>query len=297
MNNAPIVIFAYNRPWHLEQTLISLSRCQEWEESEVFVFCDGPKTVVDTAAVAEVDSVVEKLKSRRRIQHNKSSINLGLARSVIKGVTQVLQDFEEVIVLEDDMVVSDKFLAYMNEGLRHFRNEERVASIHGYVYPLKSSVPDAFFLRGADCWGWATWKRAWADFEEDGESLLKALNAKNLLWEFDMQGSYSYSQMLKDQVLGKNNSWAIRWHASQFLKNRLTLYPGKTMVRNIGLDGSGTHCAKDDSYASELSRTVPVMDHLKVEECDQAKQAFREFFVSQLPFYKKILRNLRMLTK
>jgi hypothetical protein len=153
-----------------------------------------------------------------------------------------------VIVVEDDLVTSPYFLKYMNDGLELYKSVEEVASIHGYIYPVQADLPETFFLKGADCWGWATWKRAWQGFNPDGAALLRALETRHLTTEFDFNGSTGYTQMLKDQIAGKNNSWAIRWYASAFLNNQLTLYPGTSLVQNIGHDGSGEHCGKSSSF-------------------------------------------------
>src|SRR5699024_1021539 len=127
-----------------------------------------------------------------------------------------------------------------------------VISIHGYNYPTTvTSDSDTFFLKGADCWGWATWKRGWDLFEPNGLSLLQLLSQQNKQKEFDFNGSYPDTQMLKDQISGKNDSWAIRWYASAFLKNKYTLYPSHTLVINIGLDSSGTHSGIEPEFNTE----------------------------------------------
>ena len=92
-------------------------------------------------------------------------INMGLSKSIITGVTEICDKYGKVIVLEDDHVTSPYFLQYMNDGLRAYEHDEDVISIHGYIYPLGDKLPETFFIRGADCWGWATWKTSWAIYE------------------------------------------------------------------------------------------------------------------------------------
>lgn len=117
-------------------------------------------------------------------------------------------------------------------------------------------MPETFFLRGADCWGWATWKRGWNLFNANGLQLLQQLQEKKLEKEFDLDGCYDYTKMLQDQIDGKNNSWAIRWRASAFLADKLTLYPSKSLVHNIGFDNSGTHCGFSDNYDQEIYQNI-----------------------------------------
>jgi hypothetical protein len=212
-----------------------------------------------------------------------------LAESIIQGVTEILQQSEKVIVLEDDMVVSPYFLEYMNEALERFVDDDRVISVHGYVYPVDIELPEAFFLPGADCWGWATWRRGWALFNSDGQYLLDELVRRHLIQEFDYNGAYPFLNMLKDQIKGENNSWAIRWYASAFLTNKLTLYPGRSLVNNIGNDSSGTHCGDSDSMDAKLSETKINLNNIVVEPSQMGREAF-EIFLRQSQ--KRLLHRL-----
>ena len=164
------------------------------------------------------------------------------------GVSEVIKKYGIIIVLEDDIITSRYFLKYLNQGLNLYENEYDVISIHAWAYPVKKILPETYFLKGADCQGWATWKRGWELFEPDGQKLLNEIEAKNLIKEFDFSGSYPYTQMLKDQIAGKNSSWAIRWYASAFLKNKLTLYPKESLIYNTGFDGSGVNCGNMDNF-------------------------------------------------
>jgi hypothetical protein len=164
----------------------------------------------------------------------------------------------------------------MNEGLSLYKDDESVASIHGYLYPISCNLPETFFLRGANCWGWATWQRAWVKFETNGSLLLKELKNKKLESIFDLDNSYPYYRMLKDQIRGRNNSWAVRWHASTFLLNMYTLYPGRTLVENIGMDGSGEHC-KQNIPILPLANSPIIVKRISIEENGLARQALIKY--------------------
>lgn len=254
---APVILFAYNRPQHLERTLQALKDNELSDQTEVTVFSDGPKNDEAKQKVAEVRALVRGFQGFKALYLVERESNLGLAKNVIGGVTEALAKSSSVIVLEDDMITSPVFLRYMNEGLTRYESDERVISIHGYLSPFKKKFDTAFFLKGADCWGWATWARGWALMETDGAALLKQFDTHAKRREFNLEGSYDYISMLKDQILGRNNSWAIRWHASAFLKEKLTLYPPRSLVQNIGMDGSGTHCDETGAYSVELGQEVP----------------------------------------
>ena len=165
----------------------------------------------------------------------------------------------------------------MNSGLDLYRNDERVGSIHGYTYPCIEPLPDTFFLRGGDCWGWATWARAWRHINLDGSLLLRELEERDLMEAFDLEGAYPYVKMLKNQIQGNNNSWAIRWHASLFLKNMLTLYPGKSLVQNIGHDGTGIHSARTDYLMVDLCNEEVSIHRLEINESVYARSVFKKF--------------------
>ncbi len=283
MKLAPIALFAYQRPDHLRRVLQSLAANPEAAASELYVFSDAPRDSGAAAGVEAVRGVLRGARGFARLTPVLRDANLGLARSIIDGVGRLCDSHERVIVLEDDLEVAPYFLAYMNSALERYADEERVASIHGYVYPVSEALPETFFLRGADCWGWATWRRAWRLFEPDGASLLEALLARRLAGAFDLDGAYGFTAMLRDQIAGRNDSWAIRWHASAFLADKLTLYPGRSLVQNIGADGSGTHVERTDAYRVRLATSHVEVRAIALEESAQARTAFARYLAATRP--------------
>ena len=279
-NYSPITLFVYNRFTHTRQTVEALQKNTLARQSNLIIFSDAPKTQANASAVVNVREYIHQIDGFKSVSIVERPKNLGLANSIIDGVTSVVNKHGRVIVLEDDMVTSPFFLQYMNDGLNVYESNEDVASIHGYVYPIKD-LPETFFLKGADCWGWATWKEKWAMFEPDGVKLLDELKSRNLTNRFDLNGAYSFTQMLADQIAGKNNSWAVRWHASVFLKNKYTLYPGKSLVLNIGNDGSGTHCGETDKFSSELCYEAIKVYPITAEDNQQALLSIERYFRSQ----------------
>lgn len=282
-NLAPIALFVYNRLDLVRRTIESLQKNHLATDSELFIFSDGPKNELDRVKVKNVRRYLKTITGFRSLKIIEKEKNIGLANSIISGVTKIVNKFGKIIVLEDDLVTSPFFLLYINDGLNFYENEERVISIHGYVYPVKASLPETFLIKGADCWGWATWKRGWDIFEPDGQKLLDELKDKKLTKQFDFDNSYNYTKMLEKQTLGQNNSWAIRWYASAFLKNKLTLYPGKTLVQNIGLTG-GTHCNESirslDCYNSKLTEKQIFIKKIPIEENVNALKTIKKYFLS-----------------
>lgn len=276
--HSPITLFTYARPDHTRRTVESLLRNPQASDHDLIVFSDAARTANKEAAVDEVRAYVATISGFKSITVYHRPHNFGLAKSIISGITQVLALHERVIVLEDDMVTSQHFLAYMNEALDLYADDERVISIHGYVYPVQQTLPEAFFLPGADCWGWATWRRGWRLFNPDGQALLNELKRRDLISAFNFNGAYGYSQMLEGQIEGTNDSWAVRWYASAFLAGKLTLYPGRSLVHNIGNDDSGTHCGADTRHDAELSATPINLRDLEVAASVFGRSTFESFF-------------------
>jgi hypothetical protein len=274
----PITLFTYARPDHTQRTVEALLRNPGVNEHDLIVYSDGPRTPEKAHAVATVREYLQTIAGFRSVTIRTRPHNYGLAKSIIEGVTEVLSRYERIIVLEDDMVTSPYFLSYMNEALDRFADDERVISVHGYVYPVQQALPEAFFLRGADCWGWATWRRGWNLFNPDGQGLLDELKRRSLIKAFDFNGTYGYSKMLEGQTKGVNDSWAIRWCASAFLADKLTLYPGRSLVHNIGNDSSGTHCGSSSTHDAVLSSTPINLAGLEVKPSKLGFIAFERYF-------------------
>lgn len=300
---APVALFVYARPDHARRTVEALLDNPEAVDTDLIVFSDAAKTPDKAAAVEEVRRYVDSIQGFRSVTVYRRPFNFGLAKSIIEGVSQVLSEHDSIIVLEDDMITSPHFLKYMNDGLARYANDDRVISLHGYMYPVSDPLPEAFFLRGADCWGWATWRRGWALFNPDGQFLLDELRRQKLLNAFDFNGAYGYSAMLQGQIAGSNDSWAIRWYASAFLANKLTLYPGKSLVHNIGNDSSGTHCGTSTALDVGLANSPIDLSGIQVKPSEKAAKAIERFSRTKQPPLKRLLsrvlrkKNFFMLTR
>jgi len=265
-NLAPIILFVYNRPWHTEQTINALLKNELVAQSDLIIYSDGAKNESDCENVNIVRSYIQTISGFNSIRIIKRSTNFGLGYNIIDGVTSVVNEFGSVIVLEDDLITSPFFLKYMNEALKKYAIIPAVISIHSYIYPVNKKLPETFFIKGADCLGWGTWKDKWALFESDGSKLLNYIEEKGLSAEFDFNHAYQYTLMLRDQIAGKNSSWAVRWYASAFIHNMLTLYPGRSLVFHSGNDGSGTNFGTSAFLDVELSEIPVEVRTIKVEE-------------------------------
>lgn len=275
-----IAVFAYNRPHHLARCLSDLQSMREAQSSHLRIYIDGAKTNDSADVHSQVVDVARSARGFASTKIEVSETNLGLAESIIKGVSRTVEEFGEAVVVEDDLRLSPHFLTFMRAGLDTYRETKEVYSIHGYSYPVNTKLPATFFLRGADCWGWATWSRAWRRFQPEAGVLVRMIEDRGLAREFDLDGNYPFMRMLRENARGRNDSWAIRWHASAFLDDALTLYPGKSLVWNSGLDGSGTHSGDlqlHDKFVSDLPIEVAA---IPLEESKFARRAFGQYLKS-----------------
>lgn len=248
---APIALFVYNRPEHTRRTLQFLQQNELAADSCLFIFSDGPKNAKQAEKVAEVRALIKQVEGFQSVEIIERSNNLGLANSVISGVSLLMEQFGRAIVFEDDLITSPYTLRYFNDALARYQNEEKVMHIGAYMYPLplpeSEQLPETFFFRAATSWGWATWARAWQQFNPDVEALMKQFDVEQK-HQFSIEGSMNFWKQMQELKAGRNNSWAIRWYASIFLKGGLTLNPAHSLVSNIGHDGSGVHSGINEIY-------------------------------------------------
>jgi hypothetical protein len=288
---APIAVFAYNRPRHLDCLIDSLLRNELLSRSPLFVFCDGPRNQEAQRAVAQTRSV-----ARERLgpygQIIESDVNLGLARSIIAGVTELCGRYGRVIVLEDDLVLHPRCLDFLNAALRHYADESGIYHVNAYRYPLPpASTPN--LSRLVSSWGWATWQRAWIKFEPDATKLERRIRDAELISELDFGGTFPYYRMLQNQAQGKIDSWAIRWYASTLLCRGLAVCPNVSQVCNYGFDNSGVHCGDSSIYNVDLGTASEDWPVLVAEDMVNYREMQTFFRSARGTFSGRVLRKLQ----
>lgn len=263
MTSAPALVFTYNRLAKTERTLNALNENDLAGDTDLFIYCDQAvqSKPDDESAVMAVRKYLSEFAGSSRFHSVKlcfADQHRGLAASVIKGVSEVMDQYGKVIVTEDDLVSHCNYLTYMNECLERYQNDERIWSISGYSYPLEGNrdTDSVYFTYRGSSWGWGTWKDRWdtVDWEmKDYSGLpwnLKRMKSLNLA------GRDLY-MMLRNQKKGVIDSWAVRWVFEQTRNRRLTVYPAHSFLYNIGLDGSGTHHVGDGNDQIESLKAVP----------------------------------------
>ena len=257
MMPAPVVVFVYNRADHARITLNCLRENVLADKSDLYIYCDNAKNEKAQEGVDAVRTMVDdfvKNSGFLSVTVIKAEQNKGLAASIIGGVGEVLDRYGRIIVVEDDLTTSKDFLTYMNNALDFYENNEKIWSISGYTFPLKSlrSYPHDIYMSPRGCsWGWATWKNRFDKVDWEVSDFEEFIRDSARIKHFN-EGGPDMTDMLSRQVHGKINSWAIRWCYQESKENMFTVYPKESRVRNIGCDNSGTNCVDSNLYDTTL---------------------------------------------
>ena len=289
MNTAPIIVFAYNRPDHLRRTLDALAKNDLASQSELYIYCDGPKI---NAPIEQI----ERIKANRKVAHAASGFksvtvierpkNIGLKANIVGAVTEIVNKYGRLITMEDYIVTSRGFLRFMNEALEIYKDDEQVMHISGYMWPHRWPLPETFFFQAPCPWGWATWKRAWQYYDDDAAKLYHQW--ENRRDEFDKFGGDYLSKQLVANYQGTLNTWYVKWHAVVLQNNGLTLYPSRSLVNNEGFVEDATNCSPSDKFDVMTVDSV-VVKRKPIKESRSAAHEVYAFYQGR--WYNKRRRN------
>ena len=254
---ASVALFAFNRPEQTRQTLAALARNRGASETDLTIFCDGPRTDEDKRETERVQAVAAQAGGFRRIRVVKRPDNLGSALAIRSGLNEMFDEHERVIVLEDDLTTARHFLEFVNKSLDFYAADENVASVCGYTPAGIETPADTYFLPGAHCWGWGTWRRSWRGAEQSARKALHDILENELVFEFDVGGAEPCTLLLARSANGQRDSWVLPWMASAIVNKQLTLYPKYSLIRNDGLEASGLPAKWLFLFESSLADRCP----------------------------------------
>ena len=286
-----IVIFSYNRPDHLRRTLEALSNNDLAKDSCVFIYCDGGNKDADETQLTLIRrnrEIAHAATGFKTVHVIERSYNFGLANNIISAVTEIVNQYNRIITLEDDIITSVGFLRYMNDALDLYENDSTVMHISGYMYPHKGQLPETFFYQvpypGG---GWATWKLAWDDFSNDIETLYAFWSTR---WkDFNKYGGNYLQKQLEANHEGTMYTWFIKWHAVLLQRGGLTLYPHTSLTNNIGFDSSGSNCGTMTKFDIPHPVEYVNVKRIKIEENKKAARIIYHFYSGY--WYSKRYRN------
>lgn len=288
----PVALFCYNRPVHLKRTIAALQKNAGAVETEVWFFSDGPAGEGDRASVDEVRKIIDNVEGFKRVRVVKNDVNRGLAASIIAGVSAVLAQDDACIVLEDDLETAPFFLDFLNSGLSCYADDSEIFSVSGYCPPI--AIPgdyaaEAFRFPRINSWGWGTWLNRWSRVDWDVKDFEAFISNKKLVKQLALQGNDLPVMLLKQQT-EKIGSWAVRFNQACFREGKTNIYPVRSLVKNLGTDGTGTHMKSSEKYGVQLSEK-PLNPHPAYENRYISK-AFREFYRPSL--YRQMVNRIKI---
>lgn len=297
---APIILFVYNRPWHTKQTVEALLKNELASLSELYIFSDGHKTDATEEQrnkIGKVRNYIHSIEGFKSIKIIESPINNGLANSVINGVTNIINEYKKVIVLEDDIITHPFFLRYMNDALNSYIKDLRIFSIGGYCPNIKIPfwyINNSYIVHRTESWGWATWKERWEKADWGVSNYDSVRQSSKEIAMFNRGGDDMFP-MLTSQLNGEIDSWAIRWDYTLFKHNAYCIRPTKSLTYNIGFDNSGTNCTtinpKDvpvlynGQYSFEFKRNI--------KECPIISRRFKESQDHNATLYHRLMYSIK----
>lgn len=231
----PVILFAYARPDLLNQTLECL---KQNHIPLLYAFSDGAKTPERQPAVEHVRQQLRAI-DWCEVKLVERKDNWGLGRSILAGVTQVLQQHEAVIVFEDDLVCVPGTYDYLCCALDNYRNENQVMSITGWTHPHitpSDVINQPYFDGRAECWVWGTWQRAWHGMQDDAKTLMQKCRTEGI----DIYRYGADLPMMAEIELEKN-IWAVRFLYWHLLNSGLCIRPPWSMVEHIGFTADATN--------------------------------------------------------
>jgi len=248
MNDTCIAVFVFARADHTKKTLESLFACDGINRINVRIFCDGSRTGKDDENVNNVRSVVREYKKLGNVEIFERDNNIGLAENIIDGINNCFDDFNKIIVLEDDMVVSKYFLKYMTSALDIYEENKDVWHVSAWSYPANTLKKQDVYIWGVmNCWGWGTWRDRWEKFDRNPKRLMKEWTLGKKI-KFDVYGTHRFWKQVEENYKGVRKTWAVFWYATIFENNGLCVNFRIPLVNNIGVDGSGENCDDFNPY-------------------------------------------------
>ena len=287
----PILLFTYNRPVHFKRTLSSLGKNNNAEKYKLIIFIDGPKTELDRKKIKGIESLIKSNNKFKSIKVLKNKINKGLKQSIIDGVNYAFKQFENVVVLEDDIITNKYYLDFMTDSLNYYQNHPLVSTVSGYSYinVNKAFKNKVYLSQRHSSWGWGTWKKNWIKYKWNNDWIKKHFRKKNFKSSFNQAGEDMH-HMLNLQINKKIDSWAIIYNLNCFLKNKYCLCPSTSLLYNIGMDGSGVHCKKNDKVFSNYKSNFKIESFNKVSlDKNILNKIYKSFHT---PIYKRIINKI-----
>ena len=298
MSKLPILVLAFNRADHVVQAMKAI---QAYQPERLYLECDGPRLhktgereSVEETRKAMLDAVNWPCKVFTLFREE----NLGCANAVYDAITWFFNNEEYGIVCEDDIILSPDFFRFCEDLLPRYSKEEKIMQIVAQNHSHRSDINNSYvYSYREDCWGWASWSRAWKKMDMSMSSV------PNLSMLFLIRKLGFFEAIMQKRVfvqayndLSNFNSWAYRWFLSILVNDGLVIVPGVNMAINIGISGGAHYEVGDvDPYADlEIGKIEwPLLynDSLEVDN-KQSKYDENDFFRLRMIGLRKKIRKL-----
>jgi len=271
MKLAPIILFVYNRPDLTVEVIKSIKKNRLSKKSNLWIFSDGinKNEKDDYLKVSCVRAIINNLQGFKNIKIIERNNNIGTYKNITSGIDRVFKTEKKAIIIEDDVLVSEFFLEYMNKSLDQYKRDSKIGSICSNIWGLQSlnnkkKLPSTFLLHHSDCWGWATWKKSWKLYSHDSRKLIKEIKHRGLEKKFNLDNVYNYTSLL-EQNIKRKRSWAVNWYASLFINNKLNLFSSLIISKNIGFGENSTN-TKQIYLSKKIKNKKVNLKRIKIEE-------------------------------
>ena len=291
----PVIIILYNRPFHTNKLLESITNTNSYKNFKFYIFCDGPKNKEDAIKIDKIKILTDNFKKKCKVQYLFRKKNIGLIKNITKSINLILKKNDKAIILEDDLVLNKYFFDFMDASLKKYRYNSKVFQISGYSYPVKSSKSFHYFLPLTSCWGWGITAKNWKNFFKFFKNkrlivnnYLKIKKSKELINSFNFNNSYGYLSMLENSLDRKINSWGIIFYLYLFVNNKITLFPYRSLVKNEGFDGSGDHKSKNNVFNVKFNNIKSYKFPKVSKNFRSTNEEVVKFFKTNLSLYGKL---------
>ncbi len=238
----PIAFCLFNRPDLTRRVFQAIAHARP---KALYVISDGPRSdhPDEERLVEQSRAVIEQIDWDCTVKTNFSNVNLGCKTRIASGLTWAFQQSEELIILEDDCLPHPSFFAYCEQLLERYRLDQRIMMISGDNFqPSRRSRYSYYFSRWPHIWGWASWRRAWEQFDVKISSWPEFRSSEKLKSRFGSQQEYEHwSHVLDEQYAGKIDTWDFPWAYACWCNSGLTILPERNLVANIGFGPEATH--------------------------------------------------------
>ncbi len=261
--STPVAFIIFNRP---DTTARVFETIRQAQPQKLLVVADGART--DRSGEAEkcaaTRAIIDRVDWDCEVLTNYSDVNLGCKRRVSSGIDWIFSLVEEAIILEDDCLPAPSFFSFCQTLLEYYRHDDRISMIAGTNYQQGHSrtAYSYYFSKYAHIWGWASWRRAWQDYDVDIKTWPECKQNNSLQAAFhDAYEQTAWTDAFDKVHANEIDTWDYQWLYTCFAQSRLMIEPDLNLVSNIGFGADATHTHGDSPWANLPTQDIWEIEH------------------------------------